>query len=429
MIGAEPHRTPAIVCDAEKISQTAIIQELGSRGIPIVAISTSARAMGFASKYVQQRIICPVLSYDPDFVRFLLDRAPRGVVLCSNDANAENISQFRDALRSGGFSLLLSDRALLDRVVSKDRLYYTGLECGVAVPKGAIVETAAELEARVAAFGLPLILKSTNLAGGVYRFVPSLESAADVFREMTQVIRGGDLRHRNAKLMAQQWIPPQSSTLWNFNACAKGGEILSFSMGRRIRTDTRPDGSLGSVLLFGRTEYNPELLDENARLLAHLKYDGILETEWAMCGDGPTSWFLYDFNPRPSGNIRWACKSGVSLAYQCYRAALGLPPEPQRMTSGIVYAKVLYHQCDWLEALRGRHIGVRGKLAAVWDDLAALMRSERHAVDVFDLRDLGPTLQACRDLGPVVARAAAAFLRRCSRRPTLLLADLQGPSH
>jgi predicted ATP-grasp superfamily ATP-dependent carboligase len=399
------YRTPAVVCDADKLSQIAIIQELGRLGIPVVALAGSPRAIGFGSKYLARRIVCPIPSHDSEYVPFLVANAPRGAIFYSNDANAENIARGAEQLRANGFSLLISTAETLERVVEKDRLYQTGLECGVAVPKCRLVSSAAELEASVDEFGLPLILKSTNLAGGVYRFLSSPEDAGSVFREMNDIVHGQSVRHRNARLMAQQWIRQSNTALWNFNACAERGEILSFSMGRRIRTDVRPDGTLGSVLLYGRSELNPAILERNARLLKHIEFSGIVETEWSESGGDPGSIYLYDFNPRPSGNIRWAFKSGVSLAEQYYRAALGLSRRRQAMKTGTVYAKVLYRTSDMVESFSNPRLSFFRKLMVLREDLAAVVRFRRHAVDVLDPRDLGPTFRAVAELGPILARS------------------------
>lgn len=397
--------------DADKLSQVAILQELGHLGIPAAAVSSDARPAGFASKYPAWKLRSSVPSYDPAFVDFLLSAAPRGVIFCSNDANAENLARHREDLSAAGFKLLLSSPGVLDRVISKDRLYRTAMECGVSVPRCSLVATAAELEAKVAEFGLPLILKSTNLAGGVYRFVHGSESAAGVFRRMTEIVRSEPYRHRGAGLMAQQWIPQEGMRLWNFNACVKDGDILASFMGERLRTDMRPDGTLGSVLLFGRTAHNPALAEDNRRLLRHLRFSGIVETEWSEPAAGSGTRYLYDFNPRPSGNIRWASRSGVSLVLPYYRAALGLPVSPQTMKSGIVYAKVLYHTCDWMEALTNPRFTTRQKLAVVRDDLLATAGCWRHAVDVLDPRDLGPSLHACAGLAAALGDSAHRFLQ------------------
>lgn len=400
---AADFHVPAIVCDAGLLSQVAIIQELGRLRIPVIAVSDSPTAIGFSSRYIRQRILCPVPSYHPEYIKFLVSSVPRGVLFYSNDANTENIAQHREELQKSGFSILISSSAILERVIQKHRLYETGLECGVKVPRCRLVSSAAELAAATAEFGAPLILKSTNLAGGVYRFVRSRDAAPAVFHEMQALIAGKAHRHRCACLMAQQWIPQTDTKLWNFNACVRSGEIVSFSMGERIRSDVLPDGWLGSMLLFGRTAYNGRIFEENRRLLRHLAFDGIVETEWSESASEPDGIYLYDFNPRPSGNIRWAFRSGVSLAGQYYRLALGLPPADEAMRTGIVYAKVFFHRNDLFDAIGNPRLSFLEKLAVFKDDLIAVAGCRRYAVDILDPSDLRPTLRATAQLASILS--------------------------
>lgn len=414
LIRSGPYFTPAIVCDAEKLSQVAIIQELGRSGIPVIALADTPAALGFASRYVSRRILSSIPSYDPEYINFLQSSVPRGVLFYSNDANTENIARYRHTLRAADFSLLISDSSTLERVIDKNRLYATGLECGVSVPQCAFVSSVDEVKDKIAEYGLPVIVKATNLAGGVYRLIDSTASAADVFREMSEIVAGEDHRHRSARLMVQRWIPQAGTRLWNFNACVKAGEIIAFAMGERIRSDVYPDGRLGSILLFGKTMYNERIRELNSRLLQHLRFDGIMETEWSESTGKPET-FLYDFNPRPSGNIRWSFQSGVSLAVQYYRLALGLPPQPQTMRTGVAYAKVFYRSSDPIEALTNWRLPFTRKLAILKDDLLALVRCRSHAVDILDVADLGPTVRATAELSRFLLRRLRRAITRWTR--------------
>ncbi len=422
----ERRNTPAIVCDADKLSQVAIIQELGRLGVPVVALAEPAAAIGFASRYIAKRIVCPVSSHTPEYISFLIESVAPGVIFYSNDANAENISRHRRELLANGFELLISDISVLERVIQKDKLYKTACECSVPVPKCFPVSSAGELSTVAADLRFPVILKSTNLAGGVYKFVHDLASVPAVFHEMTEIINSDGFRDRSARLMVQEWVPQENTKLWNFNACVQSGQIVCFSMGERIRTNRDRDGWIGSALLYGKTAYNHRIFEQNERILRHLRYDGIVETEWS---ESPSLIYLYDFNPRPSGNIRWALKSSTSIVEQYYRIARGLPPLPQAMRNGVKYAKIFFRQNDFLDAISSGRLSMRDKLAVLAEDLAILARCRRNAVDILDLSDPGPTLRAT---GEIVQRLSAALRRRISRtaqRRRPLPRRAAGPDH
>jgi len=273
----QKYQIPAIVCDAEKLSQIAIIQELGRLRIPIIAVSSKKEAVGFASRYIEKKIICQIPSYENEYARFLVHSLPRGVIFYSNDANTENIAKNKTFLLKEGFGLLISDSSILERVIEKDNLYNTGLECSIKVPRSFVVLSWSNLVDVASEVGFPLILKATNLAGGVYKLARRPQDLDIIFEEMTETINNEMWRHRKARLIVQEWIPQQNIRLWNFNACAVGGEIICYSMGERIRTNIFQDGTFGSTLMYGISKYNPSILEKNCKILKHLKYDGIVE--------------------------------------------------------------------------------------------------------------------------------------------------------
>ncbi len=390
-----PYSTPAIVCDADKLSQIAIIQDLGRLGVPVTAVAPMSSAIGFASRFVRQRIILPVPSYQPQYVPRLVEAAPRGVLFYSNDANTENIAKSKQELVANGFFVLVADSTVLDSVINKDRLYTTAAACGIAVPASIPVHSSLQLQQAAREIGYPLILKSTNLAGGVYKFVACPDDLESAYHEMEHTVKEEEFRHRDARLIVQQWIPQQDTELWNFNACVRSGEIVSYSLGRRIRSNRKPDGSIGSTLLYGQTAHNDRILECNQRLMKHLRFDGLLETEWSQSTASPGKIYLYDFNPRPSGNIRWALKSGAPLVEDYYRLALGLPPvAPRAMRAGVKYFKLFWKDTDYLEALANPSLSRRSKAAIVVMDFWGLLTCRRHAIDIFDPWDLAPTARA-----------------------------------
>jgi hypothetical protein len=74
------------------------------------------------------------------------------------------------------------------------------------------------------------------------------------------------------------------------------------------------------------------------------------------------------------------------------------------MKSGVVYAKLLYRQNDFLESATDPQITLGRKIAVFRDDLMAAVQCHRHAVDVLDPRDLGPTWRATAELASILAR-------------------------
>lgn len=409
-------KVPAIVCDADKLSQIAILQELGGAGIPVVATATSESATGFASRYVTRRFAWDIPSHDPRYVDLMIERLPRGVVFYSNDANAENLSAQRDRLLGAGFRIRIAAPETLAKVLDKDTLASTASASGVRVPESVPVPSREDLRTGAREIGFPLIIKSTNLAGGVYRLVRREEDLLPLFAEMELEIRSESWRHRNARLFLQKWIETENARLWNFNALVDGGEILSWSMGVRVRTNRRRDGSIGSTLLFGETETDEEILEANRRLFRNLRYDGFVETEWSKRPGAPGETYLYDFNPRPSGNIRWVFRSGVPMALQYYSLCTGSGSRFEApMLPGTRYYKVFYRDNDFLLSLDDPLRTARESMAILIEDLRVIASCRRHAVDILDPDDLGPTFRAIRPLPWLFAKGFGKLARNLLR--------------
>ncbi len=411
--GTAAERTvPAIVCDADKLSQIAILQELGRAGIPVVATAGSTKAIGFASRYVTRRFSWNTPSYDPRFVDMMIEHLPRGVVFYSNDANAENLSAQRQRLLDAGFRIRIASFETLSSVLNKEALGPVAKACGVCVPTSVHVSSADDLRVAARRIGFPLIIKSTNLAGGVYRLVRGERELVPSYAEMEREISSDAWRHRNAGLFIQKWIETEGARLWNFNALVDGGDICSWSMGVRVRTNRRPDGTIGSTLLFGKTESDDDILDANRRLLRLLKYDGFVETEWSKREGEPPEMYLYDFNPRPSGNIRWVLQSGVPMALQYYRLCIGTLDRVQTpMRSGTRYYKVFYRDNDFLLSLDDPSQTAGRSFAILVENLRAIFSCRHDAVDSLDPDDLGPTFRAVRPLPMLFAKGVGKLAR------------------
>jgi predicted ATP-grasp superfamily ATP-dependent carboligase len=412
------HNFPAIVCDSQNLSQIAIIQELGKHNIPVIAISDTENAIGNASKYIIKKYIWDVPSYSEEYIQKMIDCLERGVIFYSNDPNVENISDHKQKLISSGFKVIVADRCILDRVIKKENLYITAQECSVKVPKTSVIHSYDDLLKKTLEIEFPFILKANNFAGGIYCFVSNKYELQDRYKIMQQQVDDKiNLTSRPSSLLIQEWIPQDNIELWNLSAFVQDGDIISYSMGKRIRTNFRNDGTIGSTLLHGATKYNKMIFENNSRLFKHLNYDGLVETEWSL--DIVTNEiYLYDFNPRPSGNIRWALNSGLNIN-QFYRFAINIESMrtshnkitqdkqdedcngknlPLTMCQNIKYYKIFYEVNDFVIAVDNPKLSFWQKVFILAENLSALLHLKSNVIDILDIHDLNPTLRASKRL-------------------------------
>ncbi|MBN1684104.1 MAG: hypothetical protein JW855_01515 [Gammaproteobacteria bacterium] len=383
---------PAIICDAHIVSQVAIIQELGKLKIPIYAISNSDKAVGFYSKYIFEKHICKSASHTEDYIRFIIKKLPKGVIFCSNDPNAEIIAKNKDKLINNGFKLIAPDKEIFDGIRNKDRLYITAKKIQIRVPKCYLIGSVDELLAIEKKFQYPFIIKATKLAGGVYRFVRNHEEIVDVYEKMRSLIESLEWKDRSSSLMVQEWIDQRDVKLWNFNGFAFKGNILSFSMGERVRTNISSEGIIGSTLLHGRTAFNEKIYKLNKIFVENTQFSGIFESEWSE-NNKTSETYLYDFNPRPSGNIRWAFKSGANLVGDYYRLANDLPLiTPSPMKKNINYYKIFYEVNDFFKSNDNPNNSFNQRASILKENICAIMKYNKNAIDIFDINDPLPTI-------------------------------------
>ena len=409
-------KLPAIVCDAQNLSQVAIIQELGKYKIPIISIADTGHAIGNASKYISKKYNWSVPSYSEEYIHNIITYLERGVIFYSNDPNTENISEHKQKLLSSGFKVIVADRSILNTVINKENLYISTQECSVKVPKTAVVHTYEDLLFKSSEINYPFILKANNFAGGIYTLVTNKAEVQYCYKMMREKVDDKiNLTWRQSSLLIQEWIPQDNLVLWNFSAIVLNGEIKSYSMGRRIRTNLRKDGTIGSTLMHGETEYNKMIFENNKRLFRHLTYEGFVETEWSI--DKVThEIYLYDFNPRPSGNIRWALNSGLDI-YQFYSIAINnaktdsshedIKSHEQvdcsneintsiKMIQNVKYYKIFYEVNDFTVAVSNPKLTYHQKFLVLAENIFAICQYKKNVIDILDSNDLKPTIIASK---------------------------------
>ncbi|MBN8730163.1 MAG: hypothetical protein J0L64_06440 [Acidobacteria bacterium] len=377
-----------------------------------MALSPDPHAAGLASKFATQALTLPLMSHEEEHVGVLLEKAPRGVIFPSNDANVQNLARHAEILAEAGFHFYAPSSAALDGLINKDSLCATCAECGVRTPRSTLVRTEDDLAHAAERFAYPLLLKPTNLAGGVYRLVPERSKLREQYQELRSLLLTAPYRHRKAGIMVQEWIPQESAELWNITGCVADGEITCAAMGRRLRTERRRDGTTGSALLHGVSAYDEEIYGLTQKLLRHVRYRGLVECEWSKSIADGGGTVLYDVNPRPSGNIRWALGSGAPLVEHYYRLALGL--EPSRgpvMQEGIEYFKVIWAQTDIGGALENPAYSPLDVVRVGLQNVRAMLPFSRAVVDVWDTRDAGPTWSIVRQQSGRLLRGALRKLR------------------
>ncbi len=360
-------RPAALVTDAERGSALAIIRSLGRRGWRVIAASAAPDALGFRSRYAAARLVYPPPAEDPrGTVEALLGAAREHgadlLIPVTDDVGlplAAARAQFAGVCR-----VALADDEQIALVTDKQCTLALAGELGVPVPLTRQVRTAAEADAVAEDFGWPVVVKPQ-----VSRLVDE-GSGVDVLEVTYAADRAGLLRivgefEERCPVLLQEYCPGEGHGV---ELLAYGGQPLAAFQHRRLH-EVPITG--GASALRQSVALDPQLYEYARRLVATLKWTGLVMVEFKVGARGPR---LMEINGRIWGSLPLAVFSGMDFPARLTDLLLnGPPPLPAapdtRYRIG-VKARNLEKDIVWLLAVlvgRRRHafLPAPGRLAAL----------------------------------------------------------------
>src|SRR5712692_10891675 len=150
-----------LVLDARLRQSLATVRSLGSRGLRVAALGSSARLPAFSSRWCQQAFVCPadegVEAYLP-YLEQLLDRISVRVLIASSDATVALIHRHRERLEQR-VRIALAREPALGIAINKERTLEVAKRLGLSVPRAVTVKAVNEIEAALREIGLPAVVK------------------------------------------------------------------------------------------------------------------------------------------------------------------------------------------------------------------------------------------------------------------------------
>jgi predicted ATP-grasp superfamily ATP-dependent carboligase len=254
-----------------------------------------------------------------------------------------------------------------------------------------IVDSHEDLPA-VRSLRFPLILKGVYMKN--HRFVASPGELEPAYEAFSRRFEGQTLERR---AVAQEWIPGESACFGKlYVMCDQQSRIVASHTLRRLRVQTRRDGSQGDTLI-AVTERIQPLIDAWLPFFEALRWVGMASME-CKYDERDGLWKLIEINPRPWAILKVSVDCGVDIPWLYYRLAQGEHvPAQSAFQERRYYIRLLWGHRDWpepaavLAMLLTRRIGLR-EVLRVYAEL--LRNAGRVSVDVGRLRDPLPTL-AC----------------------------------
>jgi predicted ATP-grasp superfamily ATP-dependent carboligase len=304
----------ALVVDAEQRQSLVCVRSLGAAGLKVRAVATRP-APAFKSRWCASAGIVPDVAVDPDaFVDALLDRSRadgNGVIICTHDGSIAAVRRRRGELEERVHVGLANERAL-GIAVSKQRTLALAGDLGLAVPRGYVIDDAAEIADVAADLGLPLVVKPsaswadearTRLVGSLCVDLEEARAAVTSINAAAQTA------------VVQEWLTGSREAISLFRV---DGAIKA----RFAQVAYRMHPPLGGSSVVRESIAPPaDIMLAAEELVDAIDLDGYCEVEFRRDDAGEAK--LMEINPRLSASVEIAVRSGVDFPLLVYRWASG----------------------------------------------------------------------------------------------------------
>jgi len=326
-------RIPVLILDAG-YGGLGAARSLGRMAVRVYATVAAGNTPVLASRYWAGAYVWDFAQASPQqSVEFLLGigRAlgRRTVLLPTSDTSAVLVADHVERLEEV-FVCSRPPAGVVRSLIDKRMLQRMAREKGVPTARSAFPTSCDDVEAFLAAVGLPVIAKGIDprLPGGTYKVVcRTTEEVRAVWRSLTDAER--------ANLMLQEFIPGNDEMVWLFNGYFdRHARALAAFTGRKLR-QYPPEAGVASLAVCAR---NHSLADLTIRFLESIGYQGLVDADYRYdMRDG--CYKLLDVNPRLGATFRlFVDSSGLDVARICYLDMVGEPVRPQEGQEGRKWA-------------------------------------------------------------------------------------------
>ena len=380
-----PQRVPVLLLGGVNLVRT-----LGLAGIPAVVASADPDEPAFASRYCVSHHVLPALDH-PQAVDQLVaigerlreDSGQPVPLMYGSDDALELIYAHRERLE-GHFRFLVTDPAIADALIAKDRFQALAVERGLPVPgelawdgdgPGTLAGATREVlvKPRVKRDWHDSVLHERVFGG---------DSKARIHANGAAALADPAVALFRDQLTFQDYIPGGDESLWSFHGFAdENGALLASFIGRKIRTDPPLTGESAFIEL----AHDDGLAALGRDIAARLPLKGAFKMDFKRDPrDG--RWHILEINARYNLWHYLGAANGVNLMAVAYGHLLGhqrrMPSRPSTTR------RWLSLENDWraFRVLRARgELGLAGWLASI--------TFSRNVYNLFAWSDPGPWLR------------------------------------
>lgn len=359
-----------------------IARSLGRRGVPVWVATPQNIKLASYSRYTRRTLPWPNGDCESQ-AAYLLELAERNrlnqwVLFPTSDESAALLSKYHKVLTSR-FSVSTPAWEVLRWAYDKRLTYQLAAEQEVDFPS--TFYPSSETDVAPAALEFPVILKPATHAIASRFTADKAWPAANRdelvarYREARQVMPP-DL------ILVQELIPGGGEAQFSYAALCRDGEPIASLTARRTRQYPIDFGYSSS---FVETLEVPEIVAPSRRLLAAIRYTGLVEIEYKLdVRDG--RYKLLDINPRLWTWAPLGARAGIDFPYLLWQMMVGESVPEQIARTGVGWARMSTDVPAAIhEMLRGR-LNIRSYLRSLRSPIQfALMAADDPLPGLLDL--------------------------------------------
>jgi D-aspartate ligase len=298
-----------------------IARSLGRRGVPVWVATTPNIKLASCSRYTRKTLPWP--DGEPDGqVEYLLRVAERygleqWVLFPTSDETAALLAKYHTVL-SRGLRVSTPTWDALRWAYDKRLTYQIASRKGVDYPLTFYPTSEQDLEAVACTF--PVILKPATHAS-VNRFTSDKAWRVENRSELLARYREARNMIPAELILVQELIPGGGESQFSYAALCNDGKPIASLTARRTRQYPIDFGYSSS---FVETLEVPEIVAPSRRLLAAMRYTGLVEIEYKFDAQNGR-YKLLDINPRLWTWSALGGRAGVDFPYLLWRMMVGRP--------------------------------------------------------------------------------------------------------
>jgi D-aspartate ligase len=314
-----------------------VVRSLGRRGVPVWVLKDE-HTLASRSRYSTRSLPWPETG-ESERVAYLLDLARRHglggwALFPTDDETAALIARNRDALAEHYRLSILAAWDTLRWAYDKRLTYRLAAETGIDHPRTWYPRDIADIQKFDGAY--PAILKPAIRASLNPFTVAKAWLAPDQATLRARYVEACAFVDPSL-IMIQEVIPGRGEAQFSYAALCRGGEPIASIAARRTRQWPM---DFGRASTYVESIEAPDVEEQAKRLLAKLRFDGLVEVEFKRdARDG--RYKLLDINPRVWGWHTLGRRAGVDFPYLLLQMMTGTAITSRRGRPGVRWVRAL----------------------------------------------------------------------------------------